>query len=89
MAQWAESASVLNTADSWKALGDAELFASGAIGRKGVVVCWPDAAAAAYQQAADLGSDNAAQDLESLHFGAFLEGGPRGDVQEFLPSCGS
>jgi hypothetical protein len=53
-----------------------------------VVVCWPDAAAAAYQQAADLGSDSAAQDLDSLHFGAFLMGAPRGDVQEISTAVG-
>jgi hypothetical protein len=89
MEQWAASASVLNTPDSWKALGDADVFASGAIGRKGAVECWPNGAAAAYQQAADLGSDSAGQDLANLHAGFFLEGAPRGDVEEILPSCGS
>jgi hypothetical protein len=87
--QWAADASVLNTADAWTTLGDADVFASGAVvGRKGDIGCWPSNAAAAYQQAVDLGSDRAANNLSYLHGGG-LEGVSGDDVEQTLPTCGS
>jgi hypothetical protein len=85
MEQWAANANVLSTADSWKAQGDADLFASRAIGHNGAVGCWPATAADDYQQAADLGSDAAADELAYLHSGGPYAG-PDGDTR---PACGS
>ncbi len=85
MEQWAARAAVLGTAGSWKAQGDAELFASRALGHNGSLVCWPVDAANDYQQAADLGSDAAADRLAYLHSGGPYVG-PDGDTR---PPCGS
>ena len=93
MEQWAANAQVLNSADSWKTLADSELFASQAMGAPGAakpgVRCWPDQAASDFQQAADLGSDSAANELANLHEGGGGEGNLPGDDAANLPSCGS
>jgi hypothetical protein len=68
MYQWASNAKSLDTVDSWRAMGDADIFAEAALWRFGLR-CWPAVAAADYQHAADLGSDYAAERLAELHAG--------------------
>jgi hypothetical protein len=82
--QWAANASVLGTADSWTAVGDADLLAWGFD-----TSCWPETAAAAYQHAADLGSDTAAQELAALHAGEVGYAVPPASDPSSEPSCGS
>jgi hypothetical protein len=85
---WATRANVLDSPDSWNTLGDADLYASGAMFRFGMR-CWPQTAADDYQHAADLGSDAAAQSLSSLHAGG-ARGLPDGQTDAAQkPACGS
>jgi hypothetical protein len=88
MQQWAAKASVLGTADSWNAVGDVDLFTSGAIWRFGMR-CWPEAAAADYQRAAELGSEAAAQQLAYLHGGGDYGLPPGMADGSSRPACGS
>jgi hypothetical protein len=66
MHHWVANAAVLDSADSWKAVGDDALFTSAAVGHNGFLNCWPESAVAAYQRAADAGSDAAVQELANL-----------------------
>jgi len=68
MYQWASNAQVLDSADSWRAIGDADIFAEAAQWRFGLR-CWPAAAVGAYQRAADLGSEYGSDQLANLHAG--------------------
>lgn len=61
MRQWARSASSLDTAEAWETVGDVEQFwAKPKTKNHGEFACWPEAGAAAYERAADLGSQSAA-----------------------------
>ncbi len=84
--QWASSAKDLDTADSWRAMGDADIFAEGALWRFGQR-CWPAVAAADYQRAADLGSDYAAARLADLHAGGPYGLQPGMSDGSQLPAC--
>jgi hypothetical protein len=70
-----------------EALGDAELFGSGSIWRFGMR-CWPAEAAAAYQHAADLGSDAADQEVTALHGGGDYGAAEGVDAATSKPLCG-
>jgi hypothetical protein len=65
---------------------DAELFGSSAIWRFGIR-CWPEAAVSAYQHAADLGSDSAAEELANLHSGGMYGLRPGVSDASSLPAC--
>ena len=86
MYQWASNARSLDTADSWRAMGDADIFAEAALWRFGLR-CWPAVAAADYQHAADLGSDYAAERLADLHAGGSYGLAPGMSDGSELPAC--
>jgi hypothetical protein len=67
MRTWAWQASELGTAAAWEAVGDAEHYAAMPVGKNhGELNCWPDAGAAAYDRAADLGSASATEKRADL-----------------------
>jgi hypothetical protein len=62
MREWAWNGSQLDSAEAWEAVGDVEhYFAIPATKNHGEFACWPDAGAAAYDRAAELGSTTAAE----------------------------
>jgi hypothetical protein len=67
MRQWAWKATSLDTAPAWEALGDVEHYAaSPSTKNHGELSCWPEAGAAAYERAAELGSASAAEKRADL-----------------------
>jgi hypothetical protein len=67
MRAWAWRASELDGADVWEAIGDVEHYAAMPTGKHhGELACWPEAGAAAYEQAAALGSTSAADKRSEL-----------------------
>jgi hypothetical protein len=61
MREWAWNASQLDSAEAWEAVGDVEKYAAMPDHKNhGEFACWPDAGAAAYDRAAELGSTTAA-----------------------------
>jgi hypothetical protein len=61
MRTWAENATALDSAEAWETLGDTEVYwAKPSMKNHGELACWPDAGAAAYERAAELGSTAAA-----------------------------
>ncbi len=67
MRTWAWRASDLGTADAWEAVGDVEHYAAMPMGKNhGELACWPDAGAAAYDRAAEVGSASAADKRADL-----------------------
>jgi hypothetical protein len=67
MRTWVWKASELGTADAWEAVGDVEHYAAMPTGKNhGELACWPEAGAAAYDRAAELGSASAAEKRTEL-----------------------
>jgi hypothetical protein len=60
MRSWAAQAIALDTAEAWEAMGDSEHYWAMPVTKNhGELACWPDAAASAYERAAELGSPSA------------------------------
>jgi hypothetical protein len=67
MRTWAWKSTDLDTADAWEAFGDAETYAAMPTTKNhGELACWPDAAGAAYDRAAELGSVSAVEKRANL-----------------------